>query len=175
GHADLKPWLDHLERLAEATDRQAAYVKMLCEVVPEIFDGEVQLTVTLKIAELARHRLADRDLAREYYQKVLELRSDDKQALIALESLYEESGDAASLLDVLERRVEAADDDDERKQLLFRRARLLAEVIGDKARAIDVYVAILDLDLDRQAIEALEGLYADEQRWSDLVELYQRE
>lgn len=175
GHTELRPWLEHLERLAEATERQNEYVKLLCDVVPEIFDGDVQLEVTLKIADLARHRLADRDLAREYYQRVLELRADHREALVALESLYEEAGDARSLLDVLERRVEAAEGDDERKQLLFRRARLLSDVLEDRPRAIEVYETILDIDLDRAAIDALEKLYADEERWGDLVELYQRE
>jgi len=88
GHAPIEPWFDHLERLASATGKQAEYVKLLCEVVPEIFDGEVQLTVTLKIADLARHQLADRELARQYYKKALEQRADDKKALGALESLY---------------------------------------------------------------------------------------
>jgi golgin subfamily B member 1 len=175
GHTELQSWLEHLERLADATERQAEYVELLCQVVPEIFDGEVQLAVTLKIADLARHRLADRELARQYYQKVLELRADDKQALVALESLYEESGDASSLLEVLERRVEAAEDDQERKQLLFRRARLLAEVLEDRPRAIEAYEAILDIDLDPRAIESLEKLYAGEERWTQLVELFQRQ
>ncbi len=175
GRAELEPWLEQLERLAGATERQADYVKLLCEVVPEIFDGDVQLAVTLKVADLARHELADRELAREYYQKALELRADDWQALSALESLYEEAGDAQNLLEILERRVESAESDDERKQLLFRRAKLLAEVIEDNARAIEVYETILDLELDPTAIEALEKLYILEERWSELVELYQRQ
>ena len=66
GHTDLEPWFENLERLAGATGRQAEYVKLLCEVVPEIFDGEVQLAVTLKIADLARHQLADREIGRAH-------------------------------------------------------------------------------------------------------------
>src|SRR4029077_20999302 len=84
GHADLEPWFEHMERLAGATRRQADYVKLLCDVVPEIFEGQVQLTVTLKIADLARHQLADREIARDYYKKALELRADDRKALGAL-------------------------------------------------------------------------------------------
>jgi tetratricopeptide (TPR) repeat protein len=175
GRAEIEPWLEHLERLAMATERQADYVRLLCEVVPEIFDGEVQLAVTLKIADLSRHQLADRELAREYYQKALELRADDKQALAALESLYEEAGDAQNLLDILERRVDSAESDDAKKQLLFRRARLLADVLNDNPRAVEAYEAILELGLDPGAVEALEKLYAAEQRWSELIELYERQ
>jgi hypothetical protein len=60
GHVDPQPWLKHTERLAESTGRQAEQVSLLCEVMPSLFDGELQLGVTLRIAELARHRLANR-------------------------------------------------------------------------------------------------------------------
>ncbi|HEY3668616.1 MAG TPA: tetratricopeptide repeat protein [Polyangiaceae bacterium] len=175
GHTDLEPWFQHLERLASATGKQAEYVKLLCEVVPEIFDGEVQLSVTLKIADLARHQLADRELAREYYKKALEQRADDKKALGALESLYEETGDAQNLLEILERRVEVAENDEERKKLLFRRARLLSDVLEDKPRAIHAYETILELGLDPTAVSALETLYAAVAQWSDLIALYERQ
>src|SRR5262249_54620376 len=66
GHTEIAPWLAHLERLAVATGQQADYVKLLTEIVPDIFDGDVQLAVTLKISALAPHQLADRQLAREY-------------------------------------------------------------------------------------------------------------
>src|SRR6185436_13285465 len=47
GHSDLSTWLPEIERLAAATGRRADQVKLLCEVVSGIFDGEVQLDVTL--------------------------------------------------------------------------------------------------------------------------------
>ncbi|MEI9949489.1 MAG: tetratricopeptide repeat protein [Pseudomonadota bacterium] len=175
GHSQLEPWFVHLERLAAATGKQAEYVKLLCDVVPEIFDGEVQLTVTLKIADLARHQLADRELARTYYKKALEQRADDKQALGALESLYEETGDAQNLLEILERRAEVAESDAERKQLLFRRARLLSDVLDNKKRAIEVYESILEFGLDPAAVSALETLYAAVSSWPELIALYERQ
>ena len=175
GHSDLVPWFTHLERLAAATSRQAEYVKLLCDVVPEIFDGDVQLIVTLKIADLARHELADRELARTYYKKALELRSEDRRALTALESLYEEGGDARSLLEILERRTEIAENDEERKSLLFRRAKLLSEALSERRRAIEVYETILDIALEREALSALEALYTSESMWGELVALYERQ
>jgi len=175
GHSQLEPWFVHLERLAAATGKQAEYVKLLCDVVPEIFDGDVQLSVTLKIADLARHQLADRELAREYYKKALEQRVDDKKALGALESLYEETGDAQNLLEILERRAEVAESDAERKQLLFRRARLLSDVLDNKKRAIEVYESILEFGLDPAAVSALEALYAAVSSWPELIALYERQ
>jgi tetratricopeptide (TPR) repeat protein len=175
GHAEVQTWFAHLERLAAQTGRQADYVKLLTDVVGSIFDGEVQLAVTLKIADLARRELGDGKLAREYYGKALELRADEPHALAQLESLYEEGGEATKLLDVLERRVEVAQSDEEKKRLLFRRAKLLAEVVEDRPRAIEAYESILELGLDEAAIIALEQLYSSVERWSDLSSLYERQ
>jgi tetratricopeptide (TPR) repeat protein len=175
GHVDLEGWFRNLERLAGTTGRQADYVKLLTEVVSGIFDGELQLAVMLKIATIARQELRDTALAREYYNKALELRADEPQALEALEALYEESGDAPHLLEVLERRAEVAGSDSERKRLLYRRAKLLAEVLADKPRAIEVYESILELGLEDAAIDALEALYTSVERWQDLLALYERQ
>ncbi len=175
GQEDLVPWLAHVDRLAEVTGQQAAQVTLLREIVPEIFDGDAQYDVTMRIADLARHRLGDGALARESYARALELRADDPRALVALEALYEESGESAELLGVLERRVEVAERDEDRKELLYRRARLLAETMKDRPRAIEVYESVLDLALEKPAVEALERLYQEEARWADLVALYERQ
>ena len=115
GEPEITAWLERAERLAMATDRYEELVKLEREVLPNILDEEVQLTTSLRIGELARTKLGDRDLARSYYQKALELRGDDRRALIALESLYEEGQDGPALLEILKRRVESAENDDETK------------------------------------------------------------
>ena len=175
GHTEIEPRLETLERLARATGRQKQYVQLLTDVVPEIFDGDVQLGVTLKIADLAREQLGDRELAQEYYQKALEIRGEDRRALVALESLYAESEDADSLLGILERRAETAEDDDERKQLLFRRAKLLDETLENTPDAIRVYEDIIAGETDPEAVQELDRLYRKSERWQDLIELYQRQ
>ena len=85
----------------------------------------------------------------EYYVKALELRGDDRRALVALESLYEETGDNAALLDIVKRRADAAESETERRQLLFKQARpLRREAAATCARPSRVYEQILDLELD---------------------------
>ena len=112
-----------------------------------------------------RHRaLAPRAtpaLAKQYYVKALELRGDDRRALVALESLYEETGGprgAPRHRQASRRGAPRATQ--ERKQLLFKQARLCDEKLGDAAGAIGVYEQILELALDAEAIAALERLYA---------------
>lgn len=171
----LESWFSRLEALASSTGKYAELVDVLASVSSEVFDEEIQRQTRLRIAELARVQLGNRQLAREWYQKVLELRSDDRAALTALESLYEEMNDPPALLDILRRRVEVAENDDERRSLLYRQAKLTGEVIQERGEAIRVYEAILDLGLDAPAVLALEVLYAEENRFDDLVALYERQ
>jgi len=172
---ELPRWIERVERLAAATGKHAELVALLRAACGEIADGDLQLEVTLRIADIARTRLGDTALAKQHYVKALELRGDDGRALVALESLYEEIGDHAALLDIVRRRAEAAPTEQERKQLLFKEARLCDERLGDAAGAIGVYEQILEFALEPEAIAALERLYGQAQRWEDLVALYERQ
>jgi tetratricopeptide (TPR) repeat protein len=175
GHVDLSPWLERLERVAAETGRREEQVTLLRQIVVDIFEGDVQVKVTERIAELARNELKDRELAREYYEKALELRQDADGPMRALESIYEESGDLPALLAILERRADATVDPGERRALLLRRAELFRDRLQDRERAIEVYERLLDSDQDPEAADALEGLYAGAGHWEQLIELYERQ
>jgi golgin subfamily B member 1 len=172
---ELPRWIERVERLATATGKYAELVELLRASVGEILDGDLQLEVTLRIADVARTRLGDAPLAKEHYVKALDLRADERKALVALESLYEETGESQALLEIVKRRADAAESDQERRQLLFKQASLCDEKLGDLRAAIAVYEQILDLELDAAAIAALERLYVRSERWEDLVALYERQ
>jgi tetratricopeptide (TPR) repeat protein len=175
GHVDLTSWLERLERVAATTSRRQEQVALLREIVGSIFDGQVQFDVTQRIAELSRDHLGDAGLAREYFEKALELRPDARAPMEALEVIYEQAGDTQSLLGILERRADATPEDGERKRLLLRRAELLRDRLQDPALATEAFEAILDLGPDARAADALEGLYASAGRFEDLIDLYQRQ
>ncbi len=170
---ELPQWIERAERLGAAANKTAAFVALMREVAPNILDEQQQLDTLVKIAELSRDKLSDDAAAREYFEKALQIRADDRRVLESLEKLYEAAGGAA-LLDVVRRRVEVADSDDERKALLYKQAGL-SEKDGDTRGAIETYEHILDLALEANAIHALERLYAAAERWDDLVALYERQ
>ncbi len=174
GHGELSDWLTRLDRLSALASKQAAHVELLREIVDEIFDGDVQLAVTLQIAAMARDALSDKELARQYFERALEQRPEDSRALGALEALHESTGDAPRLLDVLTRRLELAEDDATRKELMFRQARLLVSPLNEPKRASEVYERIVDLDFDPLAVSELEALCRKLERWTALVELLER-
>ncbi len=172
---DLPEWIERAERLAALAGQYAELVELLRSAVGDIADGDVELRVTLRIADIARSSLKDAALAKEYYARALDLRGDDARTLLALDALYEETQDHAALLDIVRRRADAAENEEERRQLLFKQARLCDEKMGDTRAAIAVYEQILDMGLDPQAVDALERLYARATRWDDLVSLYERQ
>lgn len=175
GHADLRPWLEELNRLSQIVGERGKQVALLRSIVPEIFDGDVQLQVILDIARLARDALVDSDLALEYFGRALEAQADLMEAYEALEAIHEERKDWPELHRTLERHIEALDAEEDRRPLLFRRAELLTKKLNDPTGAAEVYQSILDIQLDAQAAAALEGLYVAQARWVDLVDLYQRQ
>ncbi|MGD0674749.1 MAG: tetratricopeptide repeat protein [Polyangiaceae bacterium] len=172
---ELTSWIERAERLAAATGKHGVLVDLFRSVVGDILNGDLQLRLTLRIADIARARLGEVALATQYYVRALDLRSDDRAALVALESLHEETGDNEALLSIVRRRADAAESEAERRQLLFKQARLSDEKLGDARAAIAVYEQILEFGLDARAIEALERLYASAGRWDDLVALYERQ
>ncbi len=175
GEPTFRAWLERAERLAEATQRWSDLVELLSGIAPDILDGELQLDVLVEIAARSREKLHDAERSRTYYVKALELRGDDRRALTALEALYGEASDAPALLDILKRRAEAAATDDEKKAILYRQAKLCDETLHDRRAAIETYEDILDLTMEPEATLALERLYAQAERFEELVQLYERQ
>jgi tetratricopeptide (TPR) repeat protein len=172
---DLPRWIEHAEGLAAASGKYVELVGLLRSAVDDMVDGDLQLEVVLRIADVSRSRLGETSLAKEYYSRALDLRGDDARALSALESLYEETQDYPALLEIVRRRADGATTEDERKALLFKQARICDEKLGDARAAIGVYEEILDLGADNQAVQALERLYALDEQWDHLISLYERQ
>ncbi|MFO0680476.1 MAG: tetratricopeptide repeat protein [Sandaracinus sp.] len=162
------------ERLAASADRWLDYATILMEVAPEIGDAEVQVDAYRKIATIAESRLADVDTARQYYEKILAERADDRPAFEALERIAQSGEKWPALLEVLVRKTDIATSPDERVQLLLRRAELSETKLGDVATAIDTYDAVLSESESVPAYQGLERLYTKAERFSDLASLYER-
>ncbi|HEU4613777.1 MAG TPA: hypothetical protein VFS15_16910, partial [Kofleriaceae bacterium] len=171
---ELASVVAEVERLAGELGREADLIDAYREVAPDVLDAEIQRMLYLDTADLARAVRRDHELAREYYQKVLDASPEDGRSLAALESIYRETGDEARLTEILLRQADIADD-------VYARVRYLVETAGlytSQKRpddAILIWEQVLEIAPDRaDAIYALEGLYGQQGRWLDLVELYEK-
>src|SRR5207244_2651355 len=93
---------------------------------------------------------------------------------IALEELYAAVEDNPHLLEILMLRAEGAEDK-QRVPLLLRAAKLQAGPLADPSAAIRTYEDVIQVSLEREAIDALEVLYAESEQYEPLVSLYERQ
>lgn len=163
-----------LERLTAETQQWETTADLYREIEAEILDGDVQHEVLVRIGQISTEKLSNAAVAIEYYKRALENRPADKRVLLALEELHKQAEDHKALLDILKRREDAAESDDERKQLMFRRSEILRDKLSDPAGAISELEAVLELEVDPEAAKQLESLYGSEKRFQDLVTLYER-
>ena len=132
GLPELTDVMSALERLAEENDRWKDLVEIYRVVSNDILDLRIQEKMRLTVADVARHRLGDKDTAREFYREVLESAPDSLRALEALESLYAETEDYEPLLGILKTRADfEVEDEGKRRDYLARAAILCDEVPGD--------------------------------------------
>ncbi|MBC7975271.1 MAG: tetratricopeptide repeat protein, partial [Myxococcales bacterium] len=122
-----------------------------------------------KVARSYEDRLGNTDKAVELYKKALAIEPDDLAALAALEAIFTRDEKFPDLLDVYRRRVDIANDPDERLEFLFRIAALHEEMLNSQDEAIATYIEILgQAPDDMKALRALDRLYVARGAWRDL-------
>ena len=172
---ELAEAIAETERLAGELGAEGELIDVYREVAPTVLDAELQRRLYLDVADLARALRQDRELAREYYQRVLDGQPDDHRALAALESIYREANDFEHLTEVLLRQADAAvGDADERVVALVEAAGLYVQ-LGRPDDAISTWEQVIATAPERRdAVDALEILYRAQGRWPDVVDLYER-
>jgi len=127
--------------------------------------------IRAKIAHLASERLADPLRAIDTWKLVLDLRGEDPEALAALAGLYESQQSWRELVDVLERQHDIAPADDDRVNILTRRARVFTERLSRDDLALTDWNRVLDTDYANLA--ALRAVAQIRRRQDDPLELVQ--
>jgi tetratricopeptide (TPR) repeat protein len=132
-------------------------------------DQKLAHELATKVARSYEDRLGKSDRAVEFYRKALSIEQDDLAALAALEAIFTRDEKFPELLDVYRRRVDIANDADERLDFLFRIASLHEEMLNNQDEAITTYIEILgQAPDDLKALRALDRLYVQRGSWRDL-------
>jgi tetratricopeptide (TPR) repeat protein len=169
---ELPALLDAYERLAGA-GRRAEVGALYRDISPDVLDEAVKLRLDRFIAEAAR-TAGDAAGAADYYRRVLDRLPEDEEALAALDRIYRETNDADALVEILVRRADIARDvrvDPAAEQRFRGQLGGLAEApLGRLDEAIAAFERVLELaPADREAREALDRLYTQTERWTDLT------
>jgi tetratricopeptide (TPR) repeat protein len=168
--------LNALERLFAAERRYHDLVTVLSRKADFARDVLEKKELLYRICEIWEDVLDRPDQAIQTYRRVLEEDPEDQNAIEALIRLYERTGNWTLLVEVLREKLEVAADDDERKEILFRIARVCEEQLNDANETILTYRSVLETDArDRRSMEALDRLYSRELRWGELIDLLETE
>jgi tetratricopeptide (TPR) repeat protein len=142
-----------------------------------------------KQADVWEKKIEDRYEAIGCYKAVREIDPNDKEALAALDRLYEAEKMWADLLEILEARIQLEANPAAREELRFRSAVVTEEESGEVDRAIERYRAVLDAVPEHQgardrlfalvraegtrepAAAALEPYLRARKEWPRLVEI----
>ncbi len=128
-----------------------------------------------RMAKIASHALEDPEDAKQKWHQVLDLQGDDFRAYQALADLYEDAGEWQDLVDILQRFVDALDDDERRVEVYHRIARVQRDNLAQDLDAIDSFHRILEIDPNNvEALYGLVGLYRQTQAWEELAETLYR-
>ncbi|MCE9573275.1 MAG: tetratricopeptide repeat protein [Deltaproteobacteria bacterium] len=135
-----------------------------------LLDVPERKALLYRAAQIEEEVLTDADAAIATFRNVLEIDEIDGPAMDALERLYIRLERWEPLKDIYAKKAELADDPAEKKQMLYVLGQVYDRELGDVTKSIETYQAILDLDADElPAIQALDRLYGQAERWYDLL------
>jgi tetratricopeptide (TPR) repeat protein len=151
-----------LERIYGAQGAWTELHAVLLRELDQTHGDAEEADIRAKLAHVLADRLNDLPAALETWKRVLDLRGEDPEALGALANLHERQQQWAELCDVLERHYDIAPDDEQRVNVLLRRARLFQEQLGRTDTALEDYIRVLDVDYSN-----LHALYAIAAIWRE--------
>ncbi|MCA9614895.1 MAG: tetratricopeptide repeat protein, partial [Myxococcales bacterium] len=186
--ADLDA-LRSLERLYEnGEDWQRLIGTLQSRDQVTLEEGE-QRAIAARIAEVYETKLDDAENAIVAYNDALSRFGPDDATLAALARLYEKTERFDDLLEILEMKLERAEDESSRAGLRFRMGEILRTKTRDVERAVDAYAQVLEHEPGHEGVvNALEEIVTDPdaphrveaarvlvpqlegaQRWGDLI------
>ena len=165
--------LEFLQEMYEKRRKWKRLVSIRRRQVETIDDEDERIARLKEVAELASDRLREPDRATELWLDVLERAPEDRDALDALETLYEKSRDYEALADIVEQKAELVEADEEREDLFHTLGRIYSDRLEQPEDAIDAWRRALEIEPDdRKARNALENLYVEHRKWEDLEAFY---
>ncbi|MDO9019269.1 MAG: hypothetical protein Q8S73_07535 [Deltaproteobacteria bacterium] len=169
--------LTEVERLAAATGAWDDLTNVYADVVEaESTTDDVRVVIGKRLARVHEEERSDLPSAEGAYQFVLDVAPLDPDALESLDRLHTASGEAEKLVTVLSRRAQITEDPEEKVGHTLRLAGLLRDDLGRVDDAVVQYRAVVEtIDArNRPSLDALEAIYASQERWPELYAVQER-
>ena len=182
---DLRPGdaiaLAGLADLHEAAGEWKELTEVLEQLVSALPEAERKVPIFKRLGRIWGEKLGKERSALESWQKVLEIDSQDVDALRAIAENYRAAGAWEELSEALRRLIGVAQlgdhgvDQPELKDLYSQLGELEGETLMRTHEAIEAWREVLEIDpQDFRALAALEKLFMQEARWEDAVDILER-
>jgi tetratricopeptide (TPR) repeat protein len=160
-----------LLRAQERTRDLVAALRAWSEADP---NGDKRIALLREAADTARRELAEPDLAAEHYQALIAIDRDDVEGLRALAEIRAGQSRWNEVVGLLERQLEVAPAA-HRAQVARAMGEAYRDHLGDSRAAIAAFETALEIEAaDAAAMDALEGLYRDNDRLEALRTLLEQ-
>ncbi len=164
--------VESLEEAAERARAQQRLPAIWLARVEASDDPEERAALRDKAARLYEERLGEPERAAEVLAASVEERPEDADLAARYESLLERLGQWKRLRERLSQRLENLEEESSRIELFRRLGRIEAERLGEPDAAVTRWREILRLHPeDAEALEALDGLLDEQERWEELAEV----
>ncbi|MFN3201894.1 MAG: tetratricopeptide repeat protein [Bradymonadia bacterium] len=163
-----------LLKIYKADEKWTQYADVLKLEVADIPDEELEekLGALNELIGLYTTHIKQDATVVQLYGQILDLDPANVEALDALVQKYEAMRRWPDLVGTLQKKVAITEDGEARIALNLQIAKLYLEKFRNQAEAISTYEAVLEEDpANREAIEALTGMYAKRRDWDKLVEV----
>src|SRR5690606_12399787 len=169
--ADMET-LDELISLYEHMKRWPDLVATLGKKAPLIEDPGERVALYLTIANLYIEKFSNQAEAIKAFERVLEIDSENQQAIRHLMEVYEKRRDWEKLIALREREIDRAEDPAERAARTYEVAQLAATRLKKPDICIHWWSKVLASDPgNEEAIGELEKLYERAKEWEKLAEI----
>jgi tetratricopeptide (TPR) repeat protein len=167
--------LSGLYKRHQAWDKLISVYKLLIDDTHNRQDKAEEIRIYLELGAVYRDELSDANSAIQAFSHILEL-EPVIEALSALEALYKSLGQARSMTELLQQKLELCNNDKDRLQLYIHLGTIYEKELDDPDHAIEAFVAALQLDPDRlDVLKEIDWLYLRKKKWEDLAQICLRE
>ncbi|MCA9664794.1 MAG: tetratricopeptide repeat protein, partial [Myxococcales bacterium] len=170
--------LAHLERLASEIGGETGaegwqtLAKLYESELDKLVDAMRQVEMGLRVARVYEEELGDAESAIRHFNQVLEVEMENRDAILALDRLYQQGERYGDLAEILRRRIRMAETEQDIIDLQFRLGQLYQEALEDLSNAIECYREILASTPEHTpSVTALELLFEDGQQQLEIAEI----
>jgi tetratricopeptide (TPR) repeat protein len=168
--------IDELAAQYETMKRWPDLIALLRKKASAVETAEEKVALQLRIANLFLEKFSNQAEAIKSFEAILEIDSENADALAFVKQMYEKRRDWEKLVAVNQREIEKITDAEVRRGRRVEVAKLASEKMKKAAVSIDLWQKVLADDAENvEALGELEKLYEREKMWSELGAVLERQ